>query len=198
MARRALFVAAALLGLGCTEKPTPPAVEERFWPAPTAPESLVAAIEVIYNDVTHGPEQRLEAYASLLVPEGHATLPAFVFRSPNDIEGFFEWGLADELEAHRKLFAAQAGREVEVALELPASPAQPIDPQPGREGWMRVATRSARLRGWYYNPDGGTEVSLATQVFTVAPADGRWYIVRWDEGLGYTWGDLKIAFLWGR
>ena len=56
-----------VLGLagGCNEESTQPEDDSLVLPALPSPENVISAIQVIYNDKTHGKDERLAAYASL-------------------------------------------------------------------------------------------------------------------------------------
>src|SRR4029453_129895 len=94
---RTVPLAAIMLAVavGCTDKVTAPEVARSFPPAPTAPESLIAAIEVIYNDRTHRADERLAAYAGVLDS-------AFVYMAPiyDGSDPFLVWYLTEEMAAH--------------------------------------------------------------------------------------------------
>ena len=192
---------AAML-LGCTHKGTAPLeIERSFPPAPTAPESLLAGIEVIYNDRAHTADERLAAYASLLDS-------AFVFDAgiPSDGTGeHFIWWLNEELAAHQHMFDAQeAGYVTSIELRLSYGPATDLDPPELRhEGWKQVFVQHVFLQ-LMVTPTEGLEVNGIQCAFRCPPpVDGRFRIGEWNEyprpgkvrsTESTTWSAIKAAF----
>src|SRR5687767_9507956 len=106
------------------DEPTPPRFSD-----PSAPESLLYNIEVLYNDRQRNVSDRLARYDELFSRD-------FIFRfPPPDIFGPpASWGIKTEVEAHRGIFAAQdEGGIYSLSLHMNYHPAQDLDPaQPGR------------------------------------------------------------------
>jgi hypothetical protein len=205
--RQLLLLSACLmlsLLLGCGDDSTKPEEDNSLvLPALTAPESLISAIQVIYNDKTHPAEQRLAGYASLFDT-------TFIFHvQPADVAGGLppDWGLDGELAAHEAIFRAQdAGTIHSLELRVTYNAAQDLTPpEPGRDGWKEVFATNVYLR-LMFNIDDGLEVNGGQGEFKFPPArNGRYWIADWTDlprpGLersaveNSTWGSVKGGFL---
>jgi hypothetical protein len=185
--------------LGCTDKATEPELERSFPPPPTAPESLVAAIEVIYNDRTHSTSERLTAYESLFDS-------TFLFWFRPDLYVPPTWPLSVELAAHQNMFAAQdIGLVTSIELHIDYGAATDLDPpQPGREGWQEVFARAVHLR-IMFDPYNGLEVVDDPAKFRFPPPiNGRYRIAEWVDGTVFalrsewiestSWAEIKASY----
>jgi len=180
LGQRASLAVALILSLAaCNEESTQPEDDGLALPELTTPESVISAIEVVYNDRTHGKDERLAAYASLLDS-------AFVFHfQPADIAVGLppSWGLNDELAGHDAMFAAQAAGDIySLELRITHDPALSLTPpEVGREGWQEVFATSVYLR-LMFNTDDGLEVNGAQGEFKFPPPEGgRFRIGDWTD-----------------
>jgi hypothetical protein len=170
--------------------------------AATAPESLLCAIEALYQDRGRPTSQRLALYDSLLTRD-------FLFRfQPADIANGLppNWAIESEIAAHSGLFSARdQGQIYSLTVSITHGVAQDLDPpQPGREGWKEVFASDVHLR-LMFNQEDGLEVIGGQAEFLFPPAVGnRWYIAEWSDlprpGQGpvavevSTWGQIKFGF----
>lgn len=139
-------------------------------PPPTSAESLVRAIEVIFNDNIRNAVERRQAYQDLFGPGLQCTdsdscqtcLCTFI-----------------DPEAVGNIFRGQENGSIySLSLVLTIEPAIHLDPpQPGREDWKLVPVPNIHLR-LLYNPRKGLEVLDRQATVMVYPsADrGRWFI----------------------
>ena len=102
LASFALALSIAVLAAGCEEETTQPEDDSLVLPEPSTPEALISAIELIYNDRTHGADERLAAYASLLDSNFRFHFAMNDFGWPLAPS----WGLEKELSAHANMFAS--------------------------------------------------------------------------------------------
>ncbi len=201
---------ALLTGLaGCLgDSPTAPAKAKPIaLRAPSSPENLIFNLEVVYNDTVRKPDERLAAFQDLFAPD-----LAFIV-APADIAEHglpASWGLDTEVAIHRRIFDAQARREIHaLSLVLAHPPAADLDPpQVGREGWKEVFVPGVVLR-LLWNPADGLDATGGQCRFLAEPRDGRWFIREWIElphphgraGApvhsvdGSTWAWIKARFL---
>jgi hypothetical protein len=210
----ALLALLLTVAFGCGDDSTKPQPEDNdppAIPAPTTPENVVSAIEVIYNDDVRSPRERLDAYASLLSDYSAPFEEAFIFLlTPADIESGLPptWGLDSELAAHRAIFEAQGAGDIHsLELQIVHNPAQDLTPpEPGREGWKHVFATNVYLR-LMFNVEDGLEVNGGQADFMFPPPhDGRFKIAEWRDlprpgafaGTssveGSTWGSVKAGY----
>ena len=198
----ALALATAVLAVGCEDETTQPEDDSLVLPEPNTPEALISGIELIYNDRTHGADERLAAYASLFDS-------TFTFHfQPADIAHGLppKWGLEDELQANGNIFSAQSAGDIEsLELRVTHNTAQDLTPpEVGREGWKEVFATSVFLR-LMFNAHDGIEVNGAQASFLFSPTTGNHYsIADWADlprPLGRaqavdppTWGKIKANF----
>jgi hypothetical protein len=199
--------------LGCDEDSTEPEPDTPGppWPAPTAPESLLVAMQKIYNDRSHSALERFQAYSDLLPNELAPLNEAFIFMlQPSDIQNGLppSWGRDSELAAHQSVFEAQeAGDIYSLELRIEHSPVQELTPpQVGREGWKEIRATNVYLR-LMFDPSSGLEVNGGQAEFQFPPErDGKWCISHWldlprpgaEEGRpveNTTWGGVKAYYL---
>ena len=200
---------ALLAGLaGCIgDSPTAPAKAKPIaLRAPTSPENLIFNLEAVYNDRVRQPEERLAAFQDLFAPDLAFIVP------PADLGRGLpaSWGLETEVAIHRRMFEAQARREIRsLALVLAHPPAAQLDPpQEGRDDWKEVFVPMVALR-LLWNAADGLDATGGQCRFLAEPRAGRWYIREWIElqrprgrgGApslsvdGSTWAWIKARFL---
>jgi hypothetical protein len=181
----ALALTIAVLAAGCEDDTTQPEDDSLVLPEPSTPEALISGIEVVYNDRTHGADERLAGYASLFDS-------TFKFNfQPSDIGNGLpsSWGLEEELAAHAGIFAAQSAGDVHsIDLRVTHNPAKDLTPpQVGREGWKEIFATSIYLR-IMFNQEDGLEVNGAQGEFFFPPAaEGRSLATRFRIA---EWSDL--------
>jgi hypothetical protein len=195
---------------GCDDstKPEPEDNDPPTIPAPTTPENVVSALEVIYNDDVRSPQERLDAYASLLSANEASSEEAFIFEfMPADIQNGLppSWGLNEELAVHRAIFDAQgAGDIYSLELRIVHGPVEDLTPpHPGREGWKQVFATNVYLR-LMLNLEDAFEVNGGQALFMFPPArEGKFSIAEWRDlprpsparsVESSTWGSVKAAF----
>jgi hypothetical protein len=193
----ALALMIAILTAGCEDETTQPEDDSLVLPEPSTPEALISSIELIYNDRTHGADERLAGYASLFDSTFRFTFYL------NDIGIPQSWGLEEELEAHANMFAAQsAGGIYSIELRATHNPAADLNPpQVGREGWKEIFVTNVYLR-LMFNPEDGLEINGGQTEFLFPPAaEGRFRIAEWTDlprpgplRSGSSWGDIKMKF----
>ncbi len=182
-----LLVSLACLSSACDDDPVEPdpGPEGPWVPALSAPDSILEAIEIIYNDRTHSAATRADEYAKLLWPRTE-TAPGFVFRfQPADIQnGLPEtWGAEEEVDAHQGMFGAQAAGDIHsLQLAITRNSAQVLSPpDPLRPGWQEIFARNIYLR-LMFNPNDGLEVNGGQGEFAFAPAEGgTWRLGDWQD-----------------
>ncbi len=192
---------------GCGDDPVAPGPEPPPVPALTAPDSVIRAIEVLYEDQVRTPEEKAAEFAKLLLPRTAAS-PGLVFRFTDwDVirNGAPDaWGFADEMLAHDALFAAiREGQVHSLRLDMTLAPARDLDPpEPGREGWKEITATDVDLV-LLFTPDDGLAVSNGEARFLLAPhGDGTWRLADWEDSYGYekvavdpwSWGRMKLLF----
>lgn len=215
----ALLVISLLLSLpACDDEPTAPEGPSLIpIPSPTAPESLIAALEVIYNEAGRSAIERRDAYASLLFEGDPPMTGGFIFRfQPSDIgtdpggTGVPippSWGRSEEIAAHERIFTAQEDSAIySLILEIQHTEAEDIEPpEMGKEGWKRVFAFNVHLR-LMFSPHDGLEVDGGQAEFDCAPVGDRWSIGEWKdlprpfapgprlEVEATTWGSIKASW----
>jgi hypothetical protein len=210
-----LFALACVLiggfAVGCEEDdPTEPGDDSLVLPALTSPENVITAMQVVYNDRTHGPIERFEAYATLLTNDLDPPERAFKFIfQPSDIQNGLppSWGRPAELAAHEAIFNAQSAGDIySLELRITHDASQDLTPpEVGREGWKELFATSVYLRLMFNNEDG-LELNGAQAEFKFPPpADGKFRIAEWIDlprpGLAgrsavepTTWGRIKANY----
>jgi len=164
------IVIMALVACGNDDKLTAPIQEESWLPAATAPESLISALQVIYNDTQHSPNERLVAYAGLLALD-------FKVLIAEDRS----WGRDQELKLHQCLFEAQGEDLFLVGLRVEHLRAEDLDPpRPDRAGWKQVFATNVHLR-ILTTPQDGLELNGGQAVFLSAPIGDRWFLKEWVD-----------------
>lgn len=179
----ATSIAFALCGVGCVfdppPGPPPPPVPPEI-PAPTSPENLVLALEVIYNDKVRTATERRDAYANLLGPSF-----LFHFQAVDQPSCNCEnWGRDEEIAAHENIFQKQDSREI-YSLQLditftPATNIDPADPNKPDSLWQEVFATNVYLK-LLTSPQDGFEVNGAQAEFHCHKGNGRWYIGDWFD-----------------
>jgi hypothetical protein len=206
-----ILLALLLAVAGCDDDATKPDPEDNdppAIPAPTTPENVVSAIEVIYNDDVRSPQERLDAYASLLPGNSAPPEEAFIFVfMPADIQNGLPptWGLNEELAVHRAIFDAQGAGDIHsLELRIVHNPAQDLTPsEAGREGWKQVFATNVYLR-LMFDMNNGLEVNGGQSMFLFPPPqEGKFNIAEWRDlprpsparsVESSTWGSVKAAF----
>jgi hypothetical protein len=194
----ALALTIGVLAAGCEDETTQPEDDSLVLPERSTPEALISSIELIYNDRTHGADERLAGYASLF--DSSFT---FYFQ-PNDIgDPPQSWGLEEELAAHANMFAAQsAGGIYSIELRVTHNPGIDLSPpQVGREGWKEIFVTNVYLR-LMFNQEDGLEINGGQTEFLFPPAaEGRFRIAEWTDvprpgplRSGSSWGAIKMKF----
>lgn len=210
----ALLASLALTAVACDDDPVEP--EPIRW---TTPDELLKTIMAIYNDREHSATERLDEYEKLFL---HASddQPGFRFNfQASDIDPGLppSWGLESELEAHRRLFDAQAdGHIYSLYLRMTYGAAERITGEPDRVDWEEIFASNVYLR-LMFNPNDGLEVNGSQAEFKFAPDtskppvdDARFYggywIAEWTDlprpaplaapaVEPTTWGWIKASFM---
>jgi hypothetical protein len=203
LATLAILLLTFVLAAGCNEESTRPQDDELVLPTLTSPENVISAMQILYNDKTHGDSDRLAGYASLFDS-------AFVFHfQPADVNIGLpaSWNLDAELDAHAAIFGAQAARNIySLELRVIHDPAEELTPaEIGREDWQEIFATNVYLRVMF-NPQDGLEVNGGQAEFKFPPAkNGQFKIGDWADlprpGLvrgasveNNTWGGIKASF----
>ncbi len=182
IARVALGFVLATQLLACADETPTSVPDDESYPAPTTPQSLVAALQAIYNDHQSGASERLEAYAELFVPQAHQALPPYLHQclaADSTIQD--SWGLEEELSRARDLFYRQGAREIfSLELHIEHEPPFPVEPQPPEYAAVRISATNVLLR-LMFNPQDGLLVYGGSGDFLVVEERGRWFIAEWRE-----------------
>ena len=105
------------------------------------------------------------------------------------------WGLTDEADATRGIFASQASGEILIlSLDSGYEVLEPGFPEPGHEEWRAISLDPVALQ--VVTVDDSLVIS-GPATLILAPADGRWYVVDWYDNTRspVSWGFLKARHL---
>ena len=137
-------------------------------PAPTSPENLVRAVEVIFNDTVRSASERLREYSNLFAPD-------FEFHDPPPRYPFI-------LEEARGLFEGQESGDIySLRASIVFKPAADLDPpEPGRENWKVMFASNIGFRLLMTPSDGYEENGGQAMILAYPTAGGsRWFIAEW-------------------